>query len=91
MAKELPAASSWCCTGLPNPAEGSNANESLMSGGASDDIVTCQVMVGPPVSRTAAEATSLYRDYEGKRYHFCCAGCVPAFDSDPANYAAAME
>ncbi|KQW05357.1 hypothetical protein ASC66_10060 [Leifsonia sp. Root4] len=58
--------------------------------GASDDMTTCPVMAGSPVNKAAAEAVGLYRDYEGERYHFCCAGCGPAFDSDPAKYAASM-
>lgn len=45
-------------------------------------------MVGSPVSKAAAEAVGLFRDYEGQRYYFCCAGCGPAFDADPAKYAA---
>jgi YHS domain-containing protein len=32
----------------------------------------------------------LFRDHDGQRYYFCCAGCGPAFDSDPAKYAANM-
>ena len=47
-------------------------------------------MVGSRVSKTAAEAAGLFRDYRGQRYWFCCAGCGPAFDADPAKYAAAM-
>ena len=26
--------------------------------------------------------------YKGKTYYFCCAGCKPMFDKDPAKYAA---
>ena len=25
--------------------------------------------------------------YKGKTYYFCCAGCKPMFDKDPAKYA----
>ena len=25
--------------------------------------------------------------YGGKTYYFCCAGCKPMFDKDPAKYA----
>ena len=53
-------------------------------------MTTCPVMVGTAVNKAAAEAAGLYRDYEGERYHFCCGGCGPAFDSDPAKYAANM-
>ena len=54
-----------------------------------DDAAICPVMAGTPVSKTAAEAAGLYRDYEGNRYWFCCAACGPLFDADPAKYAAA--
>lgn len=49
----------------------------------------CPVMVGSPVVIAQAEAAGLFRDYEGTRYYFCCAGCAPRFDADPAKYAAA--
>lgn len=67
-----------------------SGRELPIDGGAGDDMTTCPVMAGSPVSKAAAEAVGLYRDYEGERYHFCCAGCGPAFDSDPATYAASM-
>ncbi|NYD53686.1 YHS domain-containing protein [Microbacterium pseudoresistens] len=66
----------------------SEGREDLLGG--ADDMTTCPVMVGSAVSKKAAEAAGLFRDYEGERYYFCCAGCGPAFDSDPAKYAANM-
>ncbi|GAA3232397.1 YHS domain-containing protein [Oerskovia jenensis] len=88
MANE-PQATSCCSTGASNPAAAGNGTENLL-GAASDDMTTCPVMVGSPVSKKAAEAVGLYRDHEGERYYFCCGGCGPAFDSDPAKYAANM-
>lgn len=29
--------------------------------------------------------------HEGKRYHFCCAGCIKKFKKDPAQYLAQLE
>lgn len=55
-----------------------------------DDATTCPVMAGSAVSKRAAVAAGLFRDFEGERYYFCCAGCGPAFDADPARYAAVM-
>ena len=55
------------------------------------DIAECPVMAGSPVVKAQAEATGLYRDHEGQRYWFCCAGCAPAFDADPAKYALAAS
>ncbi len=85
-----PEASANCCsTSAPNPAAAGSSHHDLLGGG-SDDMTTCPVMVGSPVSKKTAEAVGLYRDYEGVRYYFCCGGCGPAFDSDPAKYAANM-
>lgn len=90
-AAEPPAtAGSSCCStiGAGNPAVEVDGHDDLLTGG--EDSTTCPVMVGTPVSKKAAEAKGLFRDYDGKRYWFCCAGCGPAFDSDPGKYAAHM-
>jgi YHS domain-containing protein len=55
---------------------------------ASGDQVECPVMGGAVVP-AQAEAAGLFRDYDGTRYYFCCAGCAPRFDADPARYAVA--
>ena len=81
--------SSCCSTNETNPAVENGGRENLLGGGA-DDMTTYPVMVGTPVSKKTAEAAGLYRDFEDERYYFCCAGCGPAFDSDPAKYAANM-
>jgi len=92
MTNNLEATSSCCSTSpsAPIAAVAGHGRENLMASGAADDMTTCPVMVGNPVSKTTAEAAGLYRDYEGERYYFCCGGCGPAFDSDPAKYAANM-
>jgi len=41
----------------------------------------CGMRVDPAASRAQ-------RDWNGRRFHFCCAGCATKFDSDPAGYAA---
>lgn len=56
---------------------------------ANDDLTTCPVMAGSVVVKSVAEAQGLFRDHDGNRYWFCCAGCGPAFDADPAKYATA--
>ena len=76
--------SNCCSTNETNPAAENGGRENLLGGGA-DDMTTCPVMVGTPVSKKTAEAAGLYRDFKGERYYFCCAGCGPAFDSDPPN------
>lgn len=51
-----------------------------------EGMAECPMMAGTPVVIATAEAAGLYRDHEGTRYYFCCAGCGPAFDADPAKY-----
>jgi YHS domain-containing protein len=46
--------------------------------------ITCPVM-GGTINH------SLYTDYEGKRVYFCCEGCVPEFQKDPAKYINKLE
>lgn len=96
MSNDFQAAASCCSTKAINPAAMGNGRQNLMASNAegagatanpAEDMTTCPIMVGSPVSKSAAEAVGLYRDYEGERYYFCCAGCGPAFDSNPAKYA----
>lgn len=81
---------SSCCGSTPAAAPVPSEGRDNLLGNGSDDMTTCPVMVGTPVSKQAAEAAGLFRDHEGQRYWFCCAGCGPAFDSNPAHYAANM-
>lgn len=89
MTNDSPTTSSCCGPSAPNAAAEGKGLINLLGSG-SDDMTTCPVMLGTPVSKTAAEAAGLFRDFEGQRYYFCCAGCGPAFDSAPAKYAANM-
>ena len=43
--------------------------------------------MGSPVDEKTAEAKGLVREYEGKKYYFCCTGCPEKFDKDPKRYA----
>lgn len=78
-----------CCSTNNTPNNTKTEDLTLTTGpGQTDDLVTtCPVMAGTPVVKALAEATGLFRDYEGNRYWFCCAGCGPAFDANPAKYA----
>ena len=49
----------------------------------------CGIRQHVATTEATAEAAGLFRDYEGNRYWFCCAGCGPRFDADPARYLAA--
>ena len=85
----IPTAS--CCGGAKAPAVSADGRTDMLGGAGSDaETTTCPVMVGSPVDKAKAGQAGLYRDFEGERYYFCCAGCGPAFDADPAKYAANM-
>lgn len=44
--------------------------------------VVCAVM-----GDTVADVkTATFSVYKGKKYYFCCAGCKPEFDKNPAKY-----
>ena len=45
---------------------------------------TCPVLGNPASPNITA-------DYQGKRYHFCCYGCVSRFKADPEKYIAILE
>ena len=47
--------------------------------------VKCAVM-GQKVADVSKATKS---EYKGKTYYFCCAGCKPEFDKNPAKYAKA--
>jgi YHS domain-containing protein len=34
---------------------------------------------------------NVYADFEGKRVYFCCKGCIPEFNRDPAKYMKKLE
>ena len=64
------------------------AGQAAMQGAAADGETaptpawrqtTCPVMGGPVNS-------DIYVDHQGQRVHFCCQGCVQAFQNDPERY-----
>ena len=76
-------AGSCCSVGGSAGVDAAGRKDLLASNTA--DVAVCVVM-GGSVAKADAEAAGLYRDYEGERYYFCCAGCAPKFDADPAKY-----
>ncbi len=64
-----------------NPAAG-GAAACPVSGATAADLV-CPVMGNPIPSVEKAAGKSVYN---GKTYYFCCTGCKPKFDKDPAAY-----
>lgn len=53
----------------------------------SKDTLTCPVMIGVPVDEEESEKNGCVREFEGKKYYFCCNSCVEDFDADPNQYA----
>lgn len=49
----------------------------------------CAVMPSHSVVIATATKQKMFVDYKGRRYFFCCGGCVPKFKKDPAKYAKA--
>ncbi|WP_019200638.1 heavy metal translocating P-type ATPase [Tsukamurella sp. 1534] len=91
-ATESPRGNTMSCCGNHDtaPVEASTAEDPTGEAvaGKDADATTCPVMVGNPVVKSTAEAAGLFRDFEGERFYFCCPGCAPKFDADPARYAA---
>lgn len=77
-----------CCSHNSHSAVAADGRKDLLAPSA-DELAECPVMVGSAVVKADAEAAGLFRDYEGARYYFCCAGCGPLFDVDPSKYVAA--
>ncbi|KQS98737.1 YHS domain-containing protein [Cellulomonas sp. Leaf395] len=86
-----------CCghsaSTTPAPAQASSCHSGTsqpnLLAPTGDDVTTCPVMAGSTVVKAVAEAAGLFRDYQGERYWFCCAGCGPMFDADPDKYVTA--
>ncbi|MBF0522007.1 MAG: YHS domain-containing protein [Candidatus Omnitrophica bacterium] len=45
---------------------------------------------GAKIVSNSGMASAIY-EYEGKIYHFCCAGCISAFKKDPQKYILKVE
>ena len=37
-------------------------------------------------SKGVVESNTKYSDVDGKRYYFCCPGCLPKFEANPSQY-----
>lgn len=78
----LVAIAGWQAIGAPQ------AKKALPSNKNAQGKLICPVMK-VVVSKPTKEAG--HSDYKGKRYYFCCAGCKPTFDKNPAKYAMATK
>lgn len=53
--------------------------------GSAEDMAICPV-TNTPVNMNEAKKAGLVREYKGKTYYLCCAGCEAPFDKDPEAY-----
>ena len=61
-------------------------NEHIPGTGAPEELAMCPVM-HIPVNMKDAETKGHMREYNGKKYYFCCANCTAQFDANPEAYA----
>ena len=45
----------------------------------------CPVMKNP-VNEKVAEGKGMVREYQGKKYYFCCDSCPETFEKNPTSY-----
>lgn len=72
----------FCCKGC-KPAFDKNPTDYVKPPTPTTVSAVCPVMGTkiPDVTKAAGKSV-----YNGKTYYFCCPGCKPAFDKDPAKY-----
>lgn len=51
------------------------------------NLVLCPVMKDMSVDKEEAEKEGRVREYKGKKYYFCCDGCITDFEANPEKYA----
>ena len=56
--------------------------------GRKSESLVCPVMGSKIESKEQASGSSVF---EGKTYYFCCGGCKPEFDKDPASFVKKMK
>lgn len=65
------------------------ASSSTASGKSAPKICLVCPVTGEKVASIKDAAG--HSTYKGVTYYFCCSGCKPMFDKDPAKYVAAMN
>ena len=82
----------FCCGNCPNAFNkdpekfAKNTGVSLQKIALPEEIA-CAVMADHKVKVAEATEKKLFRDANGRRYYFCCAGCPPQFEKDPEKFA----
>src|SRR5687767_12345073 len=82
----------FCCGNCPkafekDPEKFAKAEGVSLQKIALPDELACAVMGDHKLKLAEATEKKLYKDYNGKRYYFCCAGCPPSFEKDPEKFA----
>ncbi len=72
-AMALASLSSMALAGPPHSPKHTTVKSALICPVTGDKIASTKAAVGHSV-------------YKGKTYYFCCAGCKPRFDKDPATF-----
>ncbi len=68
-----------------NHSEHEQEHEHIPGTGPPEELDMCPV-IHIPVNKKEAEEKGHMREYNGKKYHFCCATCTAKFDENPAQY-----
>lgn len=63
------------------------ASGQMMAFGDSYSLDTCPVSGG----KLGSMGDPIVKEYEGREIRFCCAGCPPKFEADPAKYLAKVD
>ena len=79
---EAPTAGDDLATSPAQQAADAQAPSSFDSFPPPGTLATCPVMK----DQFRVKADSQHSEYEGRTYVFCCPGCKPSFDEDPAKY-----
>lgn len=82
----------FCCGNCPKAFEKDPEKFAKNPGVSLQKIVlpeemSCAVMGDHKLKPAEATASKLFKDYNGRRYYFCCAGCPPQFEKDPEKFA----
>ena len=79
----LAASAATAGTGCCGDAAGKASSPAAKQAQAKKAGIVCPVMKTKIASADKASGKSVYK---GKTYYFCCGGCKPQFDKNPAKY-----
>jgi len=82
----------FCCAGCPaafnkEPEKFAKSASVPLSLIPLPETIPCAVMSDHKANIKEATEKKLFADHNGRRYYFCCAGCLPAFNKEPEKFA----